>query len=339
MRRPARLAPLAVLFAALAAGTALVACSPRPSSSVAAAGVAPGGTGPAPAVSAPAALKSTEWSQPAGDVQLAAHARGGRAGGPALIVIHGGPGLSHEYTTPLDALATEELRVIGFDQRGVGRSSPPPISANGLEQHVDDVEVLRRGQGVERVHLLGHAWGGLVAMGYAAKYPAHVASLVFVDSIAPTRTLWRAAQERFAARQKQLVAEGLVPAILPAPNGPDCAARALAVLPVQFADPRHPAAKDLGGSRCHTGIFEVTMFAVGDWDLLPSLRALPSGADALVVQGVADPFGVEPAEAIAAALPRASKAILPACGSLPWQECPAPFFAAVRAFLDARLTR
>jgi pimeloyl-ACP methyl ester carboxylesterase len=290
-------------------------------------------------VAPPAPPKVTEWIQPAGDVQLAAHARGGRDGGPALVVIHGGPGLSHDYTKPLDGLATEELRVIGFDQRGVGRSTPPSIASFGLEHHVDDVEVLRRGQGVERIHLLGHAWGGLVAIGYATKYPAHVASLVLVDSVAPTHTLWRAAQDRFAVRQKQLVAEGLVPAVLPAANGPDCSARMLALLPVYYADPRHLAAKDLGGSRCNTGIFEVTMLATGDWDFLASLRKLPGDVDTLVVQGAADPFGSEPADAIAGATPRATKVILPACGNLPWLECPVPFFAAVRAFLDARVKR
>jgi proline iminopeptidase len=316
------------------AGLLAVACSPHPST------VAPASTkAGAGSEATPVALKTTEWIQPAGDVQLSAHARGGRDGGPALIVLHGGPGLSHEYTRPIEGLATAELRVIGFDQRGVGRSTPPPISAFGLEHHVDDVEVLRRGQSVERVHLLGHSWGGLVAMGYAAKYPAHVASLVLVDSVAPTRALWRAAQDRFAAREKQLVAEGLVPALLPPPNGPDCSPRMLAMLPVYYADPRHSATKDLGGSRCHTGIFEITMLATGDWDFSAALRALPADVDTLVVQGAADPFGVEPADAIAGAAPRASKTILPACGHLPWEECEAPFFAAVRAFLDAHVKR
>lgn len=335
--RPVRSFAALTQVAALAALAAVaVACSPRPGTLTPA---GTGGTRGAASEAPPAALKTTEWIQPAGDVQLSAHARGGRDGGPALVVIHGGPGLSHEYTRPLEGLATAELRVIGFDQRGVGRSTPPPIASFGLEHHVDDVEVLRRGQSVDRIHLLGHSWGGLVAMGYAAKYPAHVASLVLVDSVAPTRTLWRAAQERFSAREKTLVAEGLVPALLPPPNGPDCSPRMLAMLPVYYADPRHPATKDLGGSRCHTGVFEITMLATGDWDFFPTLRALPADVDTLVVQGAADPFGTEPADAIAGAAPRASKVILPACGHLPWEECQAPFFAAVRAFLDAHVKR
>jgi proline iminopeptidase len=299
-------------------------CTPRAEHG----GPAAAPTGTPEAAAAP--LKTNAWIQPAGDVALSAHARGGRDGGPAVIVLHGGPGLSHEYTRPLESLATERLRVIGFDQRGVSGSTPPPIGAFGLERHVEDVEVLRAGQGVDRVHLLGHSWGGLIAMAYAAKHPDHVASLALVDSIAPTRALWRAANERFAAREKQLVDQGLVPAVLPPPLGPDCSPRVIALLPVYYADPRHPATKDLAGSTCRTGVFEVTMMATGDWDELPALRAL--AVDAIVVHGAQDPFGLEPAEAIAAALPRATKVVLPACGHLPWEECEGAFFAAMRGF-------
>lgn len=304
------------------------ACGARPTPATAPA--APPGASATAAAPAP---KTTEWEQPAGDVRLAAHARGGRDGGPALIVIHGGPGLSHEYAAPLDALATAELRVIGFDARGTGRSSTPRIDAFGLEHHVDDVEVLRVGQDAARVHLLGHGWGGLVAMAYASKHPDRVASLVLVDAMPPKRAQWIAAQPRFAARQKQLEGEGLVPVTKPPPSGADCAPRAIAIQPVFYADPRHPAAKGIGGASCRAGVLEVTLMGTGDWDLAKELRAL--GVDALVIDGAQDPYGVEVGDSIVAALPRARRVTLAASGYYPWIEQPTRFFAEVRAFLSA----
>jgi proline iminopeptidase len=309
----------------------LSACASKPPPTTT---LAPASTSSAPAPT----LRTNAWMQPAAGVTLSAHSRGGRDGGPAIIVLHGGPGISHEYTLPLDALATDELRVIGFDQRGVGRSTSPPLDGYGLEHHVEDVEILRKGQGVERVHLLGHSWGGLVAMAYAIQHPDHVASLVLVDSFPPKRSQFLEAQRRFAARVKQLEDEGIVSRDRPRANGPDCSAQLTSVLPAYYADPRHPSAKSLGGSSCRTGVYEVTLLATGDYDLGRELGGLGAhGIEALVVEGAADPFGVDMADHVVDAMPgHARKAILPACGSVPWEECAAPFFSAVRAFLASR---
>lgn len=327
MPRPIRAAvPLALL--AVACGAPAACGAPPPATSP---------TQGAPAASASAAPlaapRTTEWMQPAGDVTLSARARGGRDGGPAVIIVDGAPGISHEYLTPLDAIATARRRVIGYDARGAGRSTTPRIDAFGLDHHVDDLEVLRLGQGAPRVQLLGHGFGGLVAMAYAAKHPDRVASLVLVDAVPPKRAAWLAAQPRFASRQKQLEAEGLVPVVKPPPSGPDCTARAIAIQPVFFADPRSPATGTLGGARCRAGVAEVTWMATGDWDLEAALRGL--AIDALVIDGAHDPYGVEVGDAIVSALPRARRLTLPAAGHYPWIEEERAFFAAVSAFLDA----
>src|SRR5262245_19414822 len=64
-----------------------------------------------------------ELSAQSGGATLYVRSVGGYDGGPVLVTLHGGPGISHEYMMPLEILASEELRVVSYDQRGVGRSS------------------------------------------------------------------------------------------------------------------------------------------------------------------------------------------------------------------------
>jgi proline iminopeptidase len=77
-------------------------------------------------------------------------------------------------------------KVVLYDQRGVGRSSPVAAGAScTLRDQIDDLEALRAHIGVERMDLLGHSWGGYLVMAYAARYPQHIERLLIVDSAAP----------------------------------------------------------------------------------------------------------------------------------------------------------
>ncbi len=101
-------------------------------------------------------------------------------GGPAvpLVVLHGGPGMPSHYLETLTALA-DERPVILFDQLGCGRSDrPADPSLWTVERAVAEVEAVRRGLGVDRMHVLGHSWGGFLALAHAAAHPGPVASLV-----------------------------------------------------------------------------------------------------------------------------------------------------------------
>jgi proline iminopeptidase len=106
-----------------------------------------------------------------------------------LVVVNGGPGFDHGYlvvfTDPWDALARNR-RVIFYDQRGTGKS--PTIGdkpSYNLSDQIGDLDALRAHLGLERIDLLGHSWGGFLAMAYAARHPEHVAHLVIADSGAP----------------------------------------------------------------------------------------------------------------------------------------------------------
>lgn len=100
-----------------------------------------------------------------------------------LLCLHGGPGATHDYLEPLEVMATTGRRVVFYDQLGNGNSShphDPSMWTVGL--FVDEVGVVRRALGLDRVHLLGQSWGGMLGMEYALTQPAGLASLIVADS-------------------------------------------------------------------------------------------------------------------------------------------------------------
>lgn len=112
----------------------------------------------------------------------------GSAPGTPLIVANGGPGFDHTYlhlSNCWDVMA-QNRKVIMYDQRGNGRSSPVgPGQSCTLRDQIDDLEALRAHLGAEQIDLLGHSWGGYLVMAYAARYPQHIRHLLIVDSAAP----------------------------------------------------------------------------------------------------------------------------------------------------------
>ncbi len=103
-----------------------------------------------------------------------------------LFILSGGPGTDSSYMRArgaLDQLARTRSLVF-FDQRGTSKSSDSKGDEN-IDQYVDDIEAIRKATGAAQIDVLGHSFGGYLAMAYTSRYPQHVRGLVFVDSSAP----------------------------------------------------------------------------------------------------------------------------------------------------------
>jgi proline-specific peptidase len=120
-----------------------------------------------------------------------------RAGeGPALVCHGGGPGFSSLYLADLGGLA-DELELVLVDPRGTGGSTRPDDSrAYELDHYVADLEALRAHLGLDRLQLLGHSHGGMVAIAYAARYPDRVERLILASTLARFSPEQEAAMER-----------------------------------------------------------------------------------------------------------------------------------------------
>ena len=122
--------------------------------------------------------------------------------GEPIIVVHGGPGLDHAYLQPgLDALATR-YSLIYYDQRGTGRSSAALDSATiNIDTFVQDIETLRQTLGFERVSIMGHSFGSLIATEYALRHPESLHALILMNPVEPGSRYREATGERQRARQ------------------------------------------------------------------------------------------------------------------------------------------
>ncbi len=120
--------------------------------------------------------------------------------GPPILVMHGGLGLDHTYLRPyLDALAAAH-RVIYYDHRGNGRSSPIQDSEQMTHaKWIRDADQLRARLGLNKVIVLGHSYGGYLAQEYALAYPDRIAALILC-STAPAFDYAPAAMANIQAR-------------------------------------------------------------------------------------------------------------------------------------------
>jgi proline-specific peptidase len=102
-----------------------------------------------------------------------------------LLCLHGGPGFSWDSFEPLEAIITTGRRIIFYDQLGSGNSDvPTDPSIYTMALYLEEVDVIRRALGLERVHILGHSWGGMLAMEYALTQPIGLASLILANTTA-----------------------------------------------------------------------------------------------------------------------------------------------------------
>ncbi len=102
-----------------------------------------------------------------------------------LLCLHGGPGATWHHMEPYTELAADGRRVICYDQLGCGNSAiaePHDRAMWTTELYLAEVAALREELGLERCHILGHSWGGMLGMAYAITKPAGLVSLLAESS-------------------------------------------------------------------------------------------------------------------------------------------------------------
>jgi L-proline amide hydrolase len=115
-----------------------------------------------------------------------------------VVVLHGGPGMAHDYLRNLAALAGTGRRVVHYDQLGCGRSTHLPDAPEDFwtpELFVDEFANLVAALGLDRYHVAGQSWGGMLGAEIAVRRPAGLASLAILNSPA-SMELWVAGANR-----------------------------------------------------------------------------------------------------------------------------------------------
>jgi proline-specific peptidase len=101
--------------------------------------------------------------------------------GYPLVLMHGGPGQDHASLLPLQSLA-EEFTLVFYDHRCNGRSEGADLTSMTWENLTADAEALRQCLGFDQWAVLGHSFGGMVALEYALRYPKSLSHLLLMDT-------------------------------------------------------------------------------------------------------------------------------------------------------------
>jgi proline iminopeptidase len=107
--------------------------------------------------------------------------------GKPLMIVHGGPGASHDYFLPYLIPLARHNRLIFIDERGSGQSQVLEDSTQyTVENMVEDVEAVRKSLGLGKMSLLGHSYGGVLAQAYALEYQEHLSHLILCSTFPST---------------------------------------------------------------------------------------------------------------------------------------------------------
>ena len=260
--------------------------------------------------------------------------------GPRLVCLPGGPGRASAYLEELGGLS-QSRTLVRLDARGTGHSEVPgDPSSLRFDRLADDVEALRAHLGEERLDLLGHSAGAIVAQAYAAARAERLRSLVLVTpsdhlqggtrADVPALRALRADEPWYAE-----AAEAQAALADAAPAQRQSLVRATRPFLYGRWDERqqaHAASADRQSSRRAELGFAAGAEEVDVPGLLAALRQVE--APVLVVGAELDAAtGLDSVRAVAGCFPHVETVVIPRAGHFPWVDEPEAFTAAVGEFL------
>ena len=256
-------------------------------------------------------------------------------GTDAVVLLHGGPGCP-DYLAPVAALLPE-LRTVRFDQRGAGRSR----ATNGsytVGDHLDDIEAVRRHLGIERWHVFGHSWGGVLAQLYAAAHADRVRSLLLCNSGLGVGRDWSRTWAELARHNRATLgaagsaelAAWQLAAGVPGPVGHVATARVFALVSrghfARGRPARVPPPRGRFSARAGRATQRSVLRQPGD-----ALARDDPGRPTLVAYGEHDIFGASTG-IVLDRFPSAEHVLFEGCGHVPWLEVPDAFSDVARTF-------
>jgi proline iminopeptidase len=257
--------------------------------------------------------------------------------GDPLLLMHGGPGLDHVSLTPFRKLADRHTVVL-YDHRCNGRSTGVPVTSMTWENLTADADELRKELGFDRWAVLGHSFGGHVALEYALRYPERVSHLVLLDAAGDARWSQENAADVLAGRgfspKTVAVARRFYSGRIAEKDFVRASIRLLPAYDHRFSLVRL-AREMLGGGWRASMRPEALIFGgqlVRGWSVMDQLGEIR--APTLVIAGHDDfLFPPESQALLAAGIPNARLRIIERAGHNPQSERPTETLAAVADFL------
>ncbi|MEO8334612.1 MAG: alpha/beta fold hydrolase [bacterium] len=259
---------------------------------------------------------------------------------PPLLLVNGGLLYDHALLWPALSPLAAARQVILYDQRGRGESQQPPNPLDArLEDDAEDIGALRRALGIRQWDVLGHSWGGGIAMLGSLHDRAGTRRLVTLNAVGPTSAwiadLQAVVLERVTGDDRATVRR-LADGAVHEPDPIVQAEYARAVYAAWFADPSFATYFTPPMAASLTGAAILARLRREGYDWREQLRALSTAT--LVIHGERDALPVTVAHELSSLLPRARLTLIPAAGHMPFWEAPELLFTVVSDFLAVGTT-
>lgn len=261
-------------------------------------------------------------------------------GSPSVVLLSGGPGGSSHALMPIVEKLEDDFQVVLIDQRGTGQSRLSVLDNTTitLENYVEDVDSVRRHLGIDRWVVLGHSWGGGLAMAVTAAYPNHSAGMVLIGSIGIDLEYLDYAFDNLKYSESDRAALEFWSDAERTAADPERSAYEYyrALLPSRLYQP-DDMLQILENLVVEPGFSTIAPLMTQDlrrieYDLRPALSSYEGPV--LILQGRQGFLGGHTAEKILGTLPNAKIAYIEKCGHFPWVEQPEAFFTSLAGFLE-----
>ena len=270
-------------------------------------------------------------------LDFAVHSSPPVPGSVPLLCINGGLLYDHSLLWPALSPLAKNRQLVFYDQRGRGESSTPPAAKSArIEHDAGDVRALREALGIARWDILGHSWGGGLALLGAEADQEGTRSVVAVCPVGIDASwmqpLYDRALERLTASERAVL-QRHPPAMLERDDPAVHSAHSRAIYPAWFADPAlaslfsPPRATSVTGAAIAARLRREGY----DWRLLLSALRVP----VVVIYGERDLLPPDAARELARTLPASRLVAIPGSGHMPFWETPERFFDTVESFLSA----
>ena len=268
--------------------------------------------------------------------------------GDPVYILSGGPGINPTYMQPICDELSKTNQTILVHQRGTGMSHVEINKENiTIDLYCKDIRAIKEKLHHQKIILLGHSWGGMLSMHYAASYPDDVEKMLLISSGGSSMNFYNYfgnnIRSRLSEDDKEFVAmlDEYFNKVwdLPMSDSLRDALNGLATEQVNILSKAYFYDKTLAAQNkavpadINFKVLEtmVQSLFMEHWDIAPKLRTI--NIPTLILQGRQDPIDLETARVTQAAIPNSKLVILEKCGHFPWVEQKEEFFKAITNFI------
>lgn len=261
-----------------------------------------------------------------------------KGAGETILVLHGGPGLNQSYLHPHFNELSKRFRLVFIDMRGHGKSALPSPDSLRLQFFADDIEMLRKYLKQDKLNIIAHSWGAVVAIKYATLYPDKIkrlsllhpaalsssyqnqSALIQKERITPQDSLERAnilQSASFKNQESEAFKDLYMLSFKKAFYNPS----KISLLNLTLSDNHAEAGKALGAALSKD---------LSDYDFYPALNRL--NFPVLIIHGMLDALPIQAVEELSAKLPQAELKTFRYCGHFLFIEQPKTFTDTITLF-------